>query len=276
MVPETKNRFNYGKPCRVRLTKIARGVLLLAFLAAVALTAPPALAQDDSEGAQPDGFDVAITGGLDGFHKPGRPVPINIVVRAEKLLAGELEVESTVGQLVLRHRLEIEVPGGSTKRFIVTVPTSAFADPRVTVRIRTDDEPTFIRRVELRADSNLELVGVMPLVANPDNIPRSSPLAVDAGTARLLPISPELFGSGLEGLRFFDSIVATAADLDALSAREAEAITAWVAAGGHLLVDEFDGPVPRIPSAWQPQSGQATAAEFGLVRLTEGAAKAGA
>ncbi len=240
------------------------------------MTAAPVGAQDTPEDLDAiEGLEVEIIGGVDGIYRPGRPVPIDVRIEADQLLTGELEVSSRVGQQTIVHTAEIEVPAGSLKRFVVAVPTPGAERPAVSVRLRLDGADVDEREVMLSPASDVELVGVLPLVTTAGDLPDSAGLAVDAGTARLYPITAELLGAGFDGLWIFDSLVATAADLEALSTREADAVLAWTSAGGHLLVDETGGTVPRLPATWQPSAANAAVAGRGAVRLTDGLAKAG-
>jgi len=242
-------------------------------LAAIVALGAPAGAQDDENGIE--GLQLDVVAGVDGIFRPGRPVPVDIQIEADQLLTGELLVTSRVGQQSLVHRLEIEVPAGSRKRFVVPMPTPSSERPDITLTVNLDGADPDEREVSLREQSNFELVGVLPLVTTAAELPESADLAIDAGSARLFAVSSELLGAGFDGLWIFDSLVATNADLDALSSREADAVLAWVGAGGHLLVDETGGAVPRLPAEWQPTPDHAAAAGRGLVRFTDGLAKAG-
>lgn len=264
---------------RGRTSGRARGLVVRALgagsaiAAGLALLGPAAGAQDDADTIE--GLEIDVFGGVDGIYRPGRPAPIDIQIEADQLLTGELEIVSRVGQQQIIERAEIEVPAGSRKRFVVPMPTPETDRPAITVSLRLDGAEAELRTVTLERDSDVELVGVLPLVTTVAELPESAGLLVDAGTARLFPISAELLGAGFDGLWLFDSLVATNADLDALSSREVDAVLAWTGAGGHLLVDETGGAVPRIPAEWQPSADRAAAAGHGVVRFTDGLAKAG-
>jgi len=268
-----------GTPGATRVIDFRWFASLVALVVALtALSGSPATAQDDApedDESQIDGLELDIVAGVDGIFRPGRPVPIDIQIEANQLLIGEILLTSVVGQQTLVHRLEIEVPASSRKRFVVPMPTPASERPEITLTLNLDGAESEKHEVSLREQSNLELVGVLPLVTTATDLPESVDLVVDAGSARLFAISSELLGAGFDGLWIFDSLVATNADIDALSSREADAVLAWVGAGGHLLVDETGGTVPRIPAEWQPTPDHAAMAGRGLVRFTDGLAKAG-
>lgn len=242
-------------------------------------------ADDDDEGdeqppAQPEipdefGFAVEVDAGLRGQHRAGQPVSVSVQLAAQRLISGELRLVVTTDERTISSEIEIEVPGSSTKEFVLVTPTVVRDQDDLSIEIVVEGELVVDHPITVASDATTELVGVMSLVSAADSLPESAELAVGRSTALLAGIDAEVLGAGLGALSGFDIIVATGADIDALSGREYDALAAWITDGGHLLVDEIDGPVPRLPVEWQPSADRAQVAGRGLVRLTGGAAKAG-
>ncbi|HZI38241.1 MAG TPA: hypothetical protein VFF24_08045, partial [Acidimicrobiia bacterium] len=61
-----------------------------------------------------------VSAGYGGFHVPGRSLPVQVTVTAERLVKGELVVLGTGSSP--RASLPVEVAGGSVKRFTLIVP----------------------------------------------------------------------------------------------------------------------------------------------------------
>lgn len=243
-------------------------------------TEPEPTDPDETPPAQPDvptelGFAVTVDPGMRGLTRAGRPVAVTIEITAQRLIAGELRLVATTDARTVTSGLPIEVPGSSTKRFVLVSPVLPHDGDALAVQLEVDGEVVLDHPIEVTTDPTTELVGVMGLVSAAASLPDSAELAIGRGTARLAGIDAEVLGAGLGALATYDVVVATAADLDALSGREYDALAAWITDGGHLLVDEVAGPVPRLPGDWQPTADRASAAGRGLVRLTGGGAKAG-
>ncbi|MDW3219224.1 MAG: hypothetical protein R8F63_11490 [Acidimicrobiales bacterium] len=228
------------------------------------------------EVAAEHGFAIEIHGGVRGLARAGQPLPVAVEIAAQRLITGELRLVATEGDRTVTAERTIEVPGSSTKRFVLVAPLAMGAFDDLVVELSIEGEVIVSHEVVAAVDPQVEIVGVMGLVSAADSLPATAELAVPSGSAVLVGLDTETLGAGLAALSVFDSIVASAADLDALAGREFEALSAWVTAGGQLVVDEVSGPVPRIPEAWQPATGEARTAGRGLVRLSAGEAKVGA
>jgi hypothetical protein len=168
--------------------------------------------------------------------------------------------------------LPVEVPGGTTKQFVVALPTPMDgAGGTLSASLLGEDGArgnTDVTRVD-----DVELVGLVPgFVEQPPGV---TPLAVDVGTARFeLLDEPELTTPGVLG--GLGTIVAPAGGVRALSAPARANLLDWVADGGFLVVDAPPGTVvDGLPKAWQPGDPGRIGAGRGEVRLSGGAAAAG-
>lgn len=96
---------------------------LLAALSTTALSAAPAAAETT----------LSVSAGFAGSYLPGAALPVRVLVSADRLLSGVLEVVVGDGAPVVA---PVEVPGGSEKEFLILVPTDFAGRPRdVTVRL---------------------------------------------------------------------------------------------------------------------------------------------
>ncbi|HEY7584411.1 MAG TPA: hypothetical protein VIB78_12445, partial [Acidimicrobiia bacterium] len=95
-------------PTGRRLTKVARRLLLLCVLVAMAL---PAVAQETAP------VRLEARAGLAGYVDPERPITVDVTIAADVLFAGELEARvASATQLV-----PVEIPAGSEKTYSVRV-----------------------------------------------------------------------------------------------------------------------------------------------------------
>ncbi|MGH9280269.1 MAG: hypothetical protein ACRD12_19480 [Acidimicrobiales bacterium] len=217
---------------------------------------------------------LEVEAGYAGTYIPGQPVPVRVRVTADRLLSAPLEVTLNGPPTAVR----IEVPGGTTKDFLIVMPMSAGATRATTVTARLPDGS----RTPPAATASLvpigdeEVVGLFPGALGGRAAPGPAPLAVDVGTARFVALGP------LEIDRVPDSLAALATigvggdELARMAPSVRAGLLRWVEAGGRLLVDAPPGsPVPGLPDDWQPGDERRAGAGAGEVRLTAGAMAGG-
>jgi hypothetical protein len=231
-------------------------------------------ARAGEEGGDQDTVQLEATVGLDGKVGLSRAYPVIVDVASPRLLSGTLRVTglNDMGRDVIQR--PIEVAGGTTKRFALTVGTSTgFGGDRVTVDVIADGKTVANVDLPVVADGEEELVGVLPgLLPSLDR--DTVPLAVDVGQARLGAIPPEVLAEGPLGIEVYDQIAASGGDLDDLSDTDQRTLAQWVGQGGHLLLDGGD-PAELLPDGFDPSPGVARVVGHGRVRLTDGALAAG-
>jgi hypothetical protein len=239
-------------------------------VAAVCLAGPIGLVAAATPAAAAARLEVDA-GWAGGHYVAGRPVLVRIDVTADQLVTGSLHV-SLAGPAGHSVTVPVEVPGGTTKRFLVGLPTPANGNASsVDARLVGDDDAR--GEADVTGVDDVELVGLLPGIVG--QAPGVTPLAVDAGTARFeLLDERELTAVGaLSGL---GTIVAPAGGVPALSAPARANVLDWVADGGFLVVDAPRGTaVDGLPEAWQPGDAGRVGAGRGEVRLSDGAAAAG-
>ncbi len=240
----------------------------LTLVVAVVVTRPaPALAETR----------LRIGAGYDGWFVPGRSLPVLVHLAADRLVRGSLEVTAGRSTPVTT---PVEVPGGSEKRFVVTVPTppqaSLSASSTVRVRLVEGSRPVAAGTTPVRASPDQELVGLLPGVYARTASAFSAPLAVDAGIGRFVALTEEHLRLAPESLGPLSTIGMRGQDLAELPDDTRRGVLAWVASGGTLLVDVPPGtPVTGLPDEWQPAVHGRGAAGAGHVRVTDGAMAAG-
>jgi hypothetical protein len=220
---------------------------------------------------------LGVAGAYDGSYVPGHPVAVRVQVAADRLLRGRLEVTLADAPSV---SLPVEVPGGSTKEFLVVVPGSqSFRfDGAVPVQARLRDGSNSLAEGDaiLQSSVGQELVGLLPGALGGRGVPGPSPLAVDAGTARFAALGPAELAQAPASLGPVSTILAATDEVGRLPETTRRALLAWVEQGGHLLVDADPGQtVEGLPAGWQPGADGRSPAGRGEVRLTGGAIAAG-
>ncbi len=244
---------------------------LLAVLLGLSAWATPARAGTTGDGGQ---VRIEATVGLDGMVAAARAYPVVVDVSSPRLLAATLRVtnDSDVGRDVVQRG--IEVAGGTTKRFALTVGSSnGFGGDRVRVDIIEDGATLATISPSITSDVSEELVGVLPGLV--DALDRDSvPLVIDAGQARLGAIPAEVLAQGPVALEVYDQIAASGGDLDDLSDADRRSLARWVGQGGYLLLDGGDA-ADLLPAGFDPSPGTAEVVGFGRVLLTDGALAAG-
>ncbi len=212
-----------------------------------------------------------VTAGLRGWFDPGDHVVVAATVTSDDLLDGRIDVVAMTGARVTR---EVQVAGGTSKTFLMVVPTSADGSA-LDVRLYRNGELAVRRSVPLKPAEEVELVGVLPaLVTRVGELPEQTNLATDTGKAQLTELSLEQMALGTAALDVFDTIAATSADLGSLQPAPRAALLGWLNRGGRLLLDDA-GDLSALPAEWQPGPTGYSLAGRGEVHLLNGAATAG-
>ncbi|MGH9113060.1 MAG: hypothetical protein ACRDZN_12310 [Acidimicrobiales bacterium] len=257
--------------------------VVAALVAGVAAAAPagPTPRRPGQEGG-PEGVVLTVDVGVAGFVAPGRPYPVTVTVTTDRLVDGVVEV--VVPGLASATTLErpVEVTGGSTAKFTLIAPAVGDAvGGNVRARLSAADGVSATADVELRADLGQELVGVLPeLTGSPGSLPGTVPLVVgvDGGTARLVPVEPDLLAEGPLALGPLDQVVASPGEVAGLDDTARAALAAWVDDGGLLILAGAGAQAGAgggatgdgLPAGWWPGTGGAVRAGLGRVRSVTG------
>jgi hypothetical protein len=217
---------------------------------------------------------VEIDAGYAGTYIPGRPLPVRVQLGADRLVSGDLQV-SVNG---LPTHVPVEVPGGSRKEFLIVVPTSTNQPPALTIVAQLPDGSKSPPRATTTANplGDQEVVGLSAGALGGRSVPGPQPLAVDAGTARFVALSPADFDRAPDSLGALATMGLGGDELARMAPSTRNGVLAWVETGGRLLVDASPGGVVAgLPDAWQPGDDGRARAGRGEVRLTSGAMAAG-
>ena len=215
-----------------------------------------------------------VSAGYGGFHIPGRSLPVQVTVTAERLVKGEVVVLGTGSSP--RASLPVEVAGGSVKRFTLIVPGGVTSSSgTIDVELRVGGRALGRGKAEVKDADDAELVGLGPRLVE-DSVPGPAALAVDSGVARFAPLDAGLLAQAPTSLEPLSAVGLAGGELAALAPGVRAALLRWVGNGGHLLLDEAPGTaVDGLPAEWQPGPGGRVAAGIGEVRLTGDAMSAG-
>ncbi|CAA9261634.1 MAG: hypothetical protein AVDCRST_MAG20-2688, partial [uncultured Acidimicrobiales bacterium] len=215
---------------------------------------------------------MEVDAGWGGSYHPGQPFPIRVTVAADRLLRGDLRVEVTGMSTVPTVERPVEVPGGSAEEHLFVLP-SGTEQPGSQVRavLRDDDQVLASGTSSLQEADDTELVGLTPGALAGRPVPASAPLAIDAGTASFSLVDTVVLEAP-GGLGSLDVLGVGAGELAGLGGAGLDAVLAWVASGGHLLVDEPPGlDVPGLPATWRPGPDGRARAGLGEVISVDGA-----
>ncbi len=225
----------------------------------------------ESGSASNGSVELRTTIGADGLIDPGQPVPLRVTVSAKRLITGYLQFTSdTRGGFSEDIRVDVEIPGGSTKSFTAVLASNTWEDTTYDIALVVDDEPLAEMSVVGAYRSDIESVGVFPSLASARELPDQTALAVEGtGGARLIPVQVDFLRAGPDALAVFDMLALNRQDLASLASTEAQTLQTWIVRGGRLLVDEQTAPLPALPDAWQPENNDWATAGRGAVVLTK-------
>ena len=221
--------------------------------------------------APPAAATLEVAAGLRGWHDQGDHVVVTANVAADELFSGRIDVVAPSGATVTK---SIQVAGGTTKSFMLVVPSSSDGSA-IDVRLFHGDDLVAKKAVAMRVAEEVELVGVLPaLVTRVGKLPEQVNLATEAGKAQLAELSLDQMSLGTAALDVFDSIAATTADVRSLQPAQLAALLGWLNRGGRLLLDD-GGDLSALPVDWRPSAGGWALAGRGEVRLVSGKASSG-
>jgi hypothetical protein len=242
---------------------------LLPIAAAVVLTLSPQAAT----AAGPAPAHLTVDAGDAGAFIPGRPLPVRVRVDSDVLIAGQLVVTAGSSQVAE----PVQIAGGSSQQFELVVPTG-LGQNQVQVQVALTERGTRLIGVaaNVNAAPDTEIVGLLPGLLAGQPVPGPAPLSIDAGTARFVALTDQDLASAPGSLGPLSAVGLGPDGLGSLSPGAREALLAWTASGGRLLIDAApDQAVAGLPPAWQAPGARRVAAGRGQVTLTGGAMAAG-
>jgi hypothetical protein len=250
--------------------------VLVGSFAVVGLVAGLCVVGSVASAASPNGATARldVVAGDGGLFIPGRSLPVRVTVHSDRLFKGELSV--TAG--AERASEAVEVAGGGDKQFELVVATTTGA-AQLSAQVALTDGRTVVASAAstINAGTDTEVVGLLPELLVGRTPPSSATLSVDLGTARLVALSDQDLAAAPASLGPLTAVALGPNGLVDLDAATRNALLAWTAGGGRLMIDAGAGDtVPGLPPAWQPASGSSRAAAgTGEIVLTSGAMSAG-
>lgn len=225
-------------------------VLCVVLTTAVVLPTSPAQAKGP--------LTMTVDVGYGGFHRPGSPVPLTVVLKSTRAASGDLEVMVTRdGQRDLQ-KFSFEITGGGRKRFDLLAPSPTGEHREILVRAR-DGKEVFARQKVAVTTSSDVLVGVLgtevpAALTSVDLVPTGKrPLA--------FRVDPERAMLGTPALQPLSHLVVPLEGTKGLAPAIGSAIGGWVSTGGRLIIvgsGSAEG-LDWLPPAWRPGEGPAIA-----------------
>lgn len=238
-----------------------------------ALASAADLAVDLASAPAPPPARLVIDAGDSGGFIPGRPLPVRVEVTTDVLVAGQLVVVAGSSRLAR----PVQIPGGSTQRFELVVPT-AVNSPQLSleVSLMAGRNRLVAAKATVNALPDTEVVGILPELLVGQSVPGATPLSIDAGTARFVAVSEQDLAAAPASLGPLSVLALGSNDLARLTPAVRQAVLSWTAEGGRLLIDAAPADsIAGLPTPWIPANGLHAAAGLGEVVLTSGAMAAG-
>ncbi len=249
------------------------GVLLLVALA----LASGVLSTSTAHAVPRVGSDqVRVTAGWDGRARPGRLLPVQVFLTGPAAASPtvDVQVRSGNGGTTITRTAVAPGPGGAARATMAVSAPRDLQSFEVVVTAR-HGSTTDTGKASVEPVKDEELVGVLPDLARRSTPPVTEPLSVPIGTARFVTVDLDTM-SVVGSLGPLGTVATTGSQLAGLTSTQSLNLRSWLAAGGRLLVDETDGPVPGLPPPWQVSTSNPRAsAGLGEVRLTGGFLAAG-
>ncbi|MEJ7764285.1 MAG: hypothetical protein WKF86_02205 [Acidimicrobiales bacterium] len=213
-----------------------------------------------------EGVRLTATAGWGGRCHSGQPILVRARITADRLVSGVLTAEALgrTSSTTTVTEVPVEVAGGTEKE-VVLVASSPAGCVGVQVKLQEAKSTTTVRANVSDAGDTV-LLGLLPGALRGQAAPAST--TARTGVAAVSRVEPELIDRA-GAIDSLDSLGATAADLEGLSAGQRRSLATWVASGGTLLVDSDDpAGLCGVPDAWRPAAGGRVESGRGQVRLT--------
>jgi len=187
-----------------------------------------------------------------------------VTVRSDQADSGTIVVEESGDVGPPLAAVSIEVPGGSAKQVLVTLPASTYTSYEVTVDL--DGEKPKRRSFSMSEVRDDQPVAVFPGLSSDDLLS-----AVDTNNptsrARLLHFDPTWLDAGPAALVNHTAVIMTEGDFESLNEDRRSALFHWVSYGGVLHIDaSVTSPPVGLPSQFSADGVGWVGA--GAIRLT--------
>ncbi len=207
------------------------GLVILALVSLTLLPLASVRAQSTAEAVQ-----MTVTPYLNGHVKYGEWLPLRVNLSNDGPdVTAEVrsEIAASSGQSV--YALPIPLPTGARKQADLYVLPSTFAQG-ITVRLLEGERILAETEVTISPHPHNEyLIGAV--AADPDSLALLNGLSLPGrAQTRLIPLALDSLPERVEPLRSLDCIILTGVDTSGLTPTQGEALHAWIAQGGRLLI----------------------------------------
>jgi len=213
--------------------------VVLRWAAGLALALALAPAVGPARAQAPSGISLSASAGFDGYFKEGRWIPVRVALAndgpdAEVLL--EALPRPTSGGRANQYSRSISLPSGARKSDTLYVyPTSGTRS----LRIRLSLQGQLLSESDIpliRLSTTSRLIGVLAADPTPFNLIRDVTGQPGVERVELVWLSAESLPERGPALGGLDALIIDDQDTGSLTTAQREALQAWVASGGRLLV----------------------------------------
>ncbi len=206
-------------------------ILLLLLIVCLLAAARPVQASQ-----QPGDITMTIEAGFDGNYKEGHWIPIRVIIENSGPSINaqvETSIEPTTGNRIT-YAYPVELPSQSRKEvFLYAYPDGYFTQLTVLLVSGKDQLAATTATLTNLTENDL-LFGVIASSTSPYNV--LSELDPSQGAATVAELSIANLPDRVQALQALDVLVIADVDTGTLSTAQRQALTAWIASGGQLLV----------------------------------------
>lgn len=183
---------------------------------------------------------MKVNVGFDGYYKLGNYTPFHFEIDNKlKDINGELQVElpDEMNNITL-YTVQINLPNNATKKFVMNIPINRFTS-KLQVNIVEGKNKVFTQSIKMNTGTSSESFGIGILsddyesVKYVNKIPTSN---YGNFVTRTVQLTEETMSESVDALKNFNVILINNYDTSKLSKEKYEALKAWVADGGLLLI----------------------------------------
>lgn len=178
--------------------------------------------------------------GFDGYYKLGYYAPFYFEIENNlKDINGEIQVElpDELNNVTL-YSMQVNLPNNSKKKFIMNIPISRFSS-KLQVNIVEGKNKLFTKSIRVNPGTNIETLGIGILSDDYESVKYINKLPIANNpqfSTKTIKLTEDMLSESIDILKNFNAIVINNYDTSKLSKEKYEALKAWVADGGLLLL----------------------------------------
>lgn len=178
--------------------------------------------------------------GFDGYYKLGYYAPFYFEIENKlKDINGEIQIElpDESGNVTL-YAMQVNLPNNSTKKFIMNIPINRFSS-KLQVNIVEGKNKLYTKAIKVNPGTNIETLGIGILSDDYESVKYINKIPTGNNTqfsTKTVKLTENMLSESVDILKNFNVIVINNYDTSKLSKEKYEALKAWVADGGVLLI----------------------------------------